>query len=313
MLDLTFLATGHRQHVFIRSGPMRDDCVYKIPAAPGYVMPYRHKPGEPPRRVVSKRALHWMLFDVPYLLGRNVRRTLGKRLRPAIRKRLGPLTAPLRAMGRLGRTARNRVFVAYFRRARARNFATMLEVLEDLAQSGAHRYLVPFRIIRRGTAILRVNNATVPYEGPMLVQRRVDTFFTKQSLAAFEWDELVAALHALWRHGFALTEKGENLGYRSWALMNGHVRLADTSSLSSDLAIARRSLRDENLDAQERMVLAFHGKSATANAFREFFEYLRRHINQARLDALWRVDVDGFAVAPEGASVVESSPSTRPS
>ncbi len=307
MLDLTFLATGHRQHVFVRTSPNSDDWVYKIPAAPGYLVPYRHKVGKAPRRLLSKKGVRWILFDAPYRLGR----AFEPRASLSTPRPLRWLAAPLRVASRIGATVRNRVFLAYFRRARAMNFTTMLDVLERLTRAGLRDHLVPFQIIRQGSATLRIDDRTVSYDGPMLMQHRVETFFTKQSLATFEWDELVDALHALWRHGFALTEKGENLGYRSWALIDGHLRLADTSSLSTDFRLARNCLRDDFLAAQQNMVVSFHGESEMATAFREFFDYLRQHVNQARLDALWRIDVDRPAVASGGASVMERSPTTR--
>lgn len=293
VLDLSYLATGYRQHAFVRTGAEADGFVYKIPAAFGYVLPYRHRLSPAPRRITSpKAALYWALLVAPHRFRTGVFPAFLRRLPATVLALTRPLGAAGGVAAAVARQARNRLLMAHSRRARARDFAVMLDTLDDLDRHGLRDLVVPYRIMRRAVAILRVDGEAIPYTGPMLAQQHVDTFVTKQALAVFDWDELVASLHALWRHGFALTEKGENLGYRSWALMDGHVRLADTSSLTRDLGRARRSLRDENLDAQQRMVLTSHRDARTAEAFAEFFRYIRRHVSRAQLETLWRADTD---------------------
>lgn len=304
MLDLTYYATGYRQHAFVRTGAEADGFVYKIPAAFGYVLPYRHRLGSGPGRIRSlKAALHWALLAAPHRFRTGVLPHVAGRLPPAALTLVRPFGAPVRVAAHVARSARNRLLMAHARRARARDFAGMLDLMDELGRHGLADLLVPYRIMRRAAAVLRVDGRAMTYTGPILAQQHVDMFFTKQSLAVFDWDELVRALHALWRHGFALTEKGENLGYRSWALMSGRIRLADTSSLTRDLSRARRSLRDENLDAQARMVLASHRDPHAARAFAEFFRYIRQHVSGARLAELWRADANrpGGAAEPAGA------------
>lgn len=268
-LDLTFLATGFRQHVFTLTAEPDGPWVYKIPAAFGVVMPY-------PERAAHTRTIT------------SVKKAL------AYAARRLPLPGPVHA-------ARNRIFLTHFRWARRRDFLNMLSLLDDLSVRGLADVIVPHQMLRDCEASLRVDGAVIPYQGPMVVQRRVSTVFTKQSLEDFHWRQIIDQQHRLWRGGFGLTEVGEVLGYRSWALVNGHVRLVDTSSLTRDPMRARRPLRPSSLDRQERRVLDHQRDPGTRRVFEDYFRFVRQGIDEPTFDALWEADVTGEREARRGA------------
>lgn len=286
-LDLTLLATGFQQHVFVRTDGS-DGWVYKVPAAFGYLLPYEHRVGTKGPVTSVRKALHRVVVAWPHEFRTGVLEPLATRLERGVPVLAPVVLGPLRAADRVVRHARDRFLMAYRRRRRAAAFDAMLSLLDELERAGLAPRLLPYRIERSVTAVLRVAERSSAYQGPMLMQRATTEFFTRQRLATFRWADLVETVHALWRHGFALTEVGENLGYRSWAMLDGRVYLADTGSLTRRLVAARRALRDVNLDAYTRRLLDFHGDSATGREFAEYLGFIRREINLARFDALWR-------------------------
>lgn len=253
VLDLTFLASGYRQHAFTPTGRPDDAWVYKIPADFGRVLPYRHRVGTVPAPTWGKRAL----------------------------QRLVNTLTRLRVVW-----LRDWLLTTYFRVKYRRDFGAMLSLLQELHRRGAADALVPYRVLRGARAVLRVDGRTLPYRGPMLAQRRV-------ALAAFVAAEpldataIVAAQYHLWHQGFALTEPGEILGTRSWALVDGRPLLADTSSLTRRHDLARRCLDARILDRREtemRRRLAEAGRPSSHDAF---FRTMRAGVTVQRLDQLW--------------------------
>lgn len=285
VIDLTFLGTGYRQHAFTRTDEPDSGWVYKIPAAFGYILPYRHRPEAIGPITSFKKAIVWLLLGFPSALHQKLVAPALERMRrlglPWIANGLASVVSVIGA-------ARDRLFMAHARRARKRNFEEMLALMDVLERHDLGHVVPSFAVIRNGAARLRVGDRVLSYRGPILQQQRIQTFFNKDRLADFRWADVVAAQHALWKHGFAVTERGEALGYRSWALVDGRVVLADTSSLTRDLKLARRTLRPQYLDVQEQIVLNAPRDSAATTAFRQYFEYLRREVNMATLDALWR-------------------------
>jgi hypothetical protein len=289
MLDLTFLATGYRQHAFVRTGEP-DQWVYKIPAAFGYVLPYEHRTRSGGRITSWKKALLRLVVVWPHELKVRVLRPRLARLDAAVPSLARAVSAATRPVLRATRGLRDHILMAHHRRARRRDFERMLDLLEALEAAGLQGFVLPYRIERDVEAKLRVQGREVYYRGPMLLQLRTDAFFSRRALAPFEWQELVEVVHALWRRGFGLTERGEVLGYRSWALRDGHPRLADTSSLSRDSRRVRRTLHPASLDEQERRVLEWLPDAETAGAFQRYFEFLRQKLDRKTLDALWESD-----------------------
>jgi hypothetical protein len=273
LLQLEFHATGYRQHVF-RRADIEDDWVYKVPASFGHLVAYTRA-----RRVgritSAKKTVLWTLIEAPRKLG-------------------GRLLRGSRAAATLA-DWRERMLLSYDRVARRRNFREMLALIRALHAYGLDHIVLPYEILSDAEAVLRINGAGFAYRGPMLRQRRADVVLNKQALPPFDWHEVVAAQHALWRHGFGLTEKGEVLGYRSWALLNGRICLADTSSLVRDRRRARRTLDPARLDEQQRLVLDFHSDPVVRATFAEYFGFIRAEVNLEWFDRVWSAPVSASA------------------
>ncbi|SRR6266571_250407 len=302
MLDLTFFATGYRQHTFIKTSEEAGEWVYKIPAAFGYVLPYRHRLGELRSGTSVKQALHYALVVFPYLLRTRI---LARLLAPMYAHRSGrrrAFLAPFQQAARGVRAVRNQIFMAYLVRKRARDFEAMLTLLDALEREGLGDLVLPHQILRNSEALLRVDGAALPYRGPILVQKRVAWVFDRETLTAaslhsFDWHEFVTAQRRLWCHGFALSERGENLGYRSWALAAGRLCLADTSSLTRSLRRARRGLHPPSLDYQQQLMLSLLRDGETIGTVEEYFRFVRPAITQECLTRLWCTSL-GSASAP---------------
>jgi len=254
MLDLTFLATGYRQHVFTRTGA-DDGWVYKVPVAFGRVLPFDFGRIETirPRNPVHGVA-HALLIRCPR-----------------------PLTA-----------VRNRALIAHFSRKRLREFRAMLRLLERLAERGADDVVLPYRSIPDANARLRVAGREYRYAGPVLAQKRADVFRVRaESLRAYDPAELIEAQHRLWAHGFAIVETGEILGPRSWSVVDGRLKLADTSSLTADRRLARQSLAPALLDERQAIVTRKLREAGSTFAIDEYCCTVRSEINEDTFDRLW--------------------------
>jgi hypothetical protein len=286
-LDLAFLGSGAWQHVFVGSGDGGTEWVFKVPAAFGYTIPLRPRlraltPSRP-----HKRALHWLLLAPDRLAARFDAAGTAPTAdtRGWIRRALVPLATRSRAALEDG-------VAVYLRRDRRRRFVEMLEVLEQLSADGLADVLLPFRVIRGGAATLRMGDRVVSYQGPILVQRRA-AFFGGGGLHVdrFVWQDLIDAQQRLWRRGVAFAEQNQILGPMNWALLDGRLRIADTSSFTRDARLARGLLDDASLDAKEGAVLARLDGSIPAESLRQYFRFVRSGINRERFDALWRADL----------------------
>jgi hypothetical protein len=168
----------------------------------------------------------------------------------------------------------------------------MLAMMEYVSRQGIARVLLPYEVISRGEAVLHVDGSSIPYRGPVLIQRR-SRFLGLADFDSFEWRELIEAQHLLWRNGIALTDK-EKLGPSNWALLDGHVRLGDTNSLTRDYRRAYQSLDAKVLNERVRVVLErLSGREPTRSLAQEYFRVIRQEINQSRLKELWAVDLKG--------------------
>ncbi|MGH7410404.1 MAG: hypothetical protein ACREJ6_04995, partial [Candidatus Methylomirabilis sp.] len=239
-LDLTYLTTGHWQHVFAKTGDPHDIWVYKIPAAFGYIVLTK-----PTDRILWPRTRFQTLLDLvltslPSALCKEVHR-----LAPHIDGRHSPTLAiaskPLTFLAQSLRSVGFKLVAAYGKPMRRRTFRRMLELLQYLVARGLSDILLPFEIVRDGRATLRVDGAAADYMGPILLQRKAAILFEKgESFKCFDWTEFIDAEHSLWRHGVGLSNWRDVLG--PWALLDGHVRLFDTSGLTKDYQTARRQL-----------------------------------------------------------------------
>jgi len=289
-LDLTYLATGTCQHVFVKSDEASPRWVYKTPATMAYalyVLP-RLRKYTPPKGV--KSALFAALLRFPEELYEGVQGRLAAGVRPHLCGRLGLiLTLTDRFFG-CARAGRDKLLAEYYRKSREQKFKAMLRMMEYLSRHGLAEVLVPYHVIHLGSAVLHINGTTIAYRGPLVVQQWADVIDTSARLDAFPVRELVAVQHRLWRHGVALTDDIEILGPKNWALLDGRLYLADTSSLTRDFDQAYRSLGKKDLDARQRETLQ-RLRSGLGKEAEEYFRFVRREINQDRLQRLWKADL----------------------
>ncbi len=288
-LDLTYLASGYWQHVFTKTGEPGDIWVYKLPAAFGYIVPIKPTDHLLSPRNRFEKALSFVLAIVPEGVWNQVQR-LSRRMErrgPSFLKGVSTFAEHLaELLLRIG----SRVLAAYCRPMRRRKFLAMLKLMEYLTGRGLYDIFLSFRIIREGEATLRVHSAAIPYRGPILVQRKADSVFEKgESYRCFDWRELVDAQHRLWRLGVGFSVGREVLG--PWSLLDGHARLFDTSGLTDDYRRARESISEESLAKRERAVLGELKERGAAAVAEEYFRFIRKEINQERLDQLWKADL----------------------
>lgn len=251
-LDLTFLATGTWQHVFVRTGVEADGWVYKIPAAFGYILPFDHMQRYKPEKFSAKR-LGYALAH--FLLG-------------------------------------SRVIAAHLKHLSSRNFEAMLKLIAEMERDGLSDILLPCQLIRDGAATLRVGENLLPYRGAILMQRRADYLFEKsENLRAIEWRELVQAHHRLWRHGITFSTPTAVLGLKNWGLLEGRLQLFDTSSLTRDPQKVRRVLSHEALDRREETLIRQAVEKRSSEPIEEYFHFIRQEINREKLDQLWRASL----------------------
>jgi hypothetical protein len=321
-LDLDYLATGYHQHVFIRTKPDTDQWVYKIPAAYGYVLPFHPvvQGNVSPNRL-DKKIIHWLVLRLPESLHNRVRKHVptaspGGSSNPAA----APWLLADRALQAV-RAGRDKLMAAYFRRSRARAFEAMLALMEDLSLNGPTDLLLPYSVIRHGQATLRVaggvryagvvlsvDDIVVPYHGVILMQRKADMLDACHSFKSFNWQELVEAQHRLWRSGFFAFDCPEIP--MSWALLEGRIRLADTSSLTRDFHSARQFLNSELLANRERVVLSRQIGSDALETAREYYRFIRAQVNPAKLAEHWGKDLNSQS-APVATSGVNPHDTDR--
>jgi len=178
--------------------------------------------------------------------------------------------------------------------SRRRRFDSMVRQLDYLRRQGLDDVLLPYQFLPRLGAILQLDGNLLEYHGPAIRQKKA-AFFSGGGLdfRSFEWREIVDAQHRLWRCGVAFSELNQILGPMNWGTLEGRVRLADTSNLTTNVRVARRLLDDTLLDAKERVVMDRLTLPATPELAAEYFRFVRREINLRRFDELWRADVGG--------------------
>ncbi|HVG35711.1 MAG TPA: hypothetical protein VM911_21850 [Pyrinomonadaceae bacterium] len=252
-LDLIFLATGTWQHVFVQRGDTEKRWVYKIPSAFGYLLPFVHP----------------------------------QRLRPQSR----PTQAGDALLARL--PLGERLLASRLRRLSLAKFNRMLVLIEEVERHGLSDILLPCDELHETTATLEIEGQRFTYRGVMLRQRRADYLFeSNENLHSFEWTEIVEAHHRLWRCGITFSTTTAVLELKNWALLDGRLRLFDTSSLTSDRRVVTRALGEEELNKREQSVLRKVAERQSSEPFIEYFRFIRRELNRDKLEQLWRADLN---------------------
>lgn len=288
-MELTLLGSGAWQHAFVPADRTEARWVYKLPAAYGYILPLRPRleffaPSSAPR----KAAL--LLLKAPDRLAAALHRWGESRGASAASRSVATLGYGVAEAICL---ARDGSLAAVLRQSRRRRFQTMIQQLHYLSHHGLGDVLLPYRVLSEFEATLRLDERSLVYRGPAMMQRKAD-FFRGGALdfSSFQWSEVVSAQQRMWRCGMAFSEVNQILGPMNWGLLDGRVRLADTSNLTSDYRLARRLLDRAALDAKEEVVMGRLKPPATPEVAAEYFRFVRSEINQQRFDELWRADVD---------------------
>ena len=288
-LDLTFFSTGECQHVFNATGEDGGQWVYKIPAAFGHILPVSHefrRPFRPRRRM--EEVIRLALVRMPGALNRLAGRTSAGASPGRGPLRESAASRPLSGAARLAESASERLLLRYVRWERAQRFARMIRILGYMSKHGLDDIPLPYTIIRRGRAVLRVDGSVFSYKGPILVQKRANFFVKSRNFNSFKWDEIIRAQHRLWEHGIALDAPAEVLGPKNWALLDGRLYLADLSGLTTDLDTALRTLRDARLHKKSSDIIREVKAHDPADPAEPYFQAIRQEINQEKLRELWR-------------------------
>ena len=296
-LDLSFLATGKSQHVFVKTGDLQDGYVYKVPAMFGYLLPFGHRDCGFRNSLwrISRVVLVWVphgLFKRGFLPLLQIAQKRGWERAAHFLRAIEPV---LRSASLYGQ----RYLAAVLRRARTREFARSLDCIEYLLAKGVTNVFLPCQVLRDQEVLLRFDGQCIRYRGPMLKQKRAETFFEAMGgLETFPWRVIIQAQYRLWQHGFGLSEPVETLGPYNWALLNGSIYLADTASVTDDVRKVRRCLRKQNLDQTINRYLPWSchkyplPRKDPPPLVLEYCAFIRRGINQDSLRKLWRVRQD---------------------
>jgi hypothetical protein len=271
-LTLRFLSTGTWQHVFADANAESVRWVHKIPAAFGYILPFRHPNRLRPRKVATRTSYAFL-----------ARLAVGEKL----------LAARLKEQS-------------------CERFSEMLELVKFMCELGLRDILLPCEIVPTATAQLRVNDAVLAYSGPMLKQRSAEHLFEKsERLREIDWDALVEAHQRLWRKGITFNTSTAVLGLKNWALFEDRLRLFDTSSLTRDPSNMRFALSEAELDKKEFSIRANETvRCNSSEPLLEFFTYIRRELNSRTFEHLWRLDLrnDWQGEGPSRAAAINFAP-----
>ena len=297
-LDLTYLATGNKQHVFVKTGEAAHDWVYKIPAAYGYVLPFETRLQSYRPDTTPKKVLYSLLVRLPrFIYAAAHERLIRFDERHQTKLFEGGLKF-LEGFGQRSVAARDQLLAACCKQLRLKNFESMLEQIEYLSSHSLADVLLPFKIVRDGKATLRVDGSLKSYRGPIFIQRKADLFFKEcRALDSFDWNDVINAQHRLWRCGVALSDYYDILGPHNWALLDGRLHLADTSSLTRSFRRARQLLSEESLDQKVASMIRrlraipSLGSASECLAAEEYFSFIRREINLEKLERLWKADL----------------------
>jgi hypothetical protein len=291
---LTFLTTGAWQHVFVETETGREGerWVYKLPAAFGYVLPFNHPRCCFRANEIYARTLRFLLIRLPERFHEKCyQRLMGHAGMP---RRFGRLLKLVERLIQWPPVLGEKILSRYLKRTTLNQFETMVDIMEYLSRQGLADTLLPYQIIRDGAAVLRVGGKEMAYRGPILKQKKADLLFEEsENLESFDWQDIVRAQHRLWRHGVTLRRAHGIFGPRGWALLDGRMQLFDTSGLTKDIRVARRSLTENELDQREGSPLAQARPADSFGSAAEYFRFMRREINQDRLVQLWGADLPG--------------------
>jgi len=294
-LDLEFLATGARQHAFVRTGQEEDGQVYKIPASFGCVLPFDQPTRWFKARNLYEQVLVEVLFCIPRFFCSRLDKGFDRLINRCSLRSLKAIVNVTKRLYHLPLILGKELVAAYWKRDSLKIFQAMLELIEYLHQHGVQDVLLPCRIIRNGEARLHVNGAVRRYKGPILIQRRGDLFFdhnTACPLESFEWREVVESQHKLWRHGIALGAPAEIIGPTNWSLLDGHLYLGDTGALIKDFRCALDLLNEETLAKKSTAVLKSLLEVNSREPAEAYICFVRKNINQDKLNELWRTALD---------------------
>lgn len=273
-LDLTFFNTGEGQHVFIKT-KREDGWVYKLPAAFGYILPFDHEH----RRFKPKNSWGRILKKVFERLPRFLDRKFEEKNSP-------------RKLITVYRKSGENLLAFYYRKKTLLHFRKMLRILDGLSQSDSRDDLLPFEIIKTGSAVLRVNGEKINYKGPIMKQKKADFFFNNShNFSLFEWSEVVEIQHRLWKNGFAFLSMGEILGPKNWAMLGGKIYIADTNMITDDYEKARRMLSAEKMEKKEKQVFERLESAECKRLAPAYFRFVRNEINREKFDELWKTNV----------------------
>jgi hypothetical protein len=261
---LDFVATGGNQHVFVARGCGLDDWVCKIPASFGRVLPWDH-----PRRLTRGAPRGRVRRMVRQLLSVDAPTATGARA-PSSRLRL-----------------RDHVHSRTLQYQAARKFRRMLDLMEELAARDAADQLLPFFVERDQSVLLRVDGRTLPYRGPVLVQRRAEFRQMREVIDDGGWERLVEAQHQLWRGGVAVADV---VRFTSWVHFEGRLCIADGDSLTTDLGVARSYVSASVLANEAAVVARLLLREPAHGSAAEYLAFMKSRINRGELERAWRAD-----------------------
>lgn len=315
-LDLTFHASGATQHVFVRTDEPDDGWVYKTPALVDALLPSRPswrrcRPAAGWKRavfaVVFRGPSHLRASAISALLGSGASSRTCRTLRTAAADVLNELGTDLSAVGRL-------LWSVHARAGRRRAFLTMCDILRRLDDQTATDVLLPFAV-DTCRCTLRTPVGVHRYIGPVLRQRRADHFFLYfDGFGLFQWEDVVNAEHTLWKHCIGFTDLDEALGPRNWALLGNKLYLADTGSLTEDVAAVRAVISPAAIARRRREIPEWWPGHVGAE-LDQYLAYIGSHIYTDAVATLWgtaaasplhaAVGSDGTALSNAGPAFVE--------
>jgi hypothetical protein len=288
-LHLRYLTTGYCQHVFTSDVMVGDGWVFKIPAAFGYILPFKQPFNVFHPKNRYERILRFLLVRIPKGVPSRVGRWMS-RYDLSVPGAAAFKVVTKRCFGVLEK-AGERAVAWHCRRTRLRKFLVMLRHIRYIGDHALGDILLPCRVLWRAKATLDLGGQVMPYEGPLLVQKRVDSSFEDGvRLTAFDWHRLVEAQHRLWRHGIGFAAIREMLTPIGWGLLDGRLHLADTSALTRDLGLARRFLAKEFVDSKEATILEWMGLEQSTQT-EQYLRFMRSEINVDNLERLWGKDI----------------------
>ncbi|MCU0649117.1 MAG: hypothetical protein MUF00_14040 [Gemmatimonadaceae bacterium] len=147
--------------------------------------------------------------------------------------------------------------------------------------------LLRSRPVDQVALMLGLPSGPVAYFGPALMQERADGFVDAvPALPEADWDLVVDAQHALWRHGLAIADVAAALTPFNWANTRDGLRLGDTGSLTRDQSVAEAALAPSTVAEYREYVLA-RTPSVLKRTVSQKLDRAIRRITPAALRVLW--------------------------